>query len=503
MPVRYSFTGEWKEYNTLLRKYQLSGLLKRIAGLSNDILYDKRKDKFSGMIVRQCRLMEATSMKVRQQDVYITGWGLIDMAYHAIISSNDYRGKQVESEDELHTLVLADKAFMEKEESKLLDQIGNDYEFFFYLWGFAGEQFKIQELSRIFDNAGRELYILLDIAPRIRSIDIAAVIQQETGVSWEALCKSLFFAWVGFSNEPTLESLKAIIQWNDELTEGMFNKVVARYSASYGEIQESLLKRQFLYTHPYIETQKDGVIGINSFLNLFLYEHAVLWAARDFYQRKKDQRLTSEFGRMFEEYFRELIYTYIDETDIYRIPEENTERADWRLTIGGHKFLVEQKSTIARLAAKQQNSDYKAIIDFSNKTLIKALNQLETTQKEQGEGPYIKIVLLYDDFINSNLIDEAFKMPECNVCDDGLYWLVNIETMERFLALSARDSVKCDEIIKEKMRLDAEHSVEGRSLDYLLNKAVGHTNEYLKKEKINKFIKCTEIACREMLPKST
>ena len=396
---------------------------------------------------------------------------------------------------------MADKGYMEKEESKLLDQIGNDYKFLFYLYGFSGEQFKVQQLNRVFNNAGRELYILFDIAPRINSIDVADIIKTETGVSWKALCKSLFLAWFGFSQEPTLENLKATIKWDDELTEDMFNRVIARYSASYRAIRESPLKRQFLYTHPYIETQRDGVIGINSFLNLFLYEHAVLWAARDYYQRKNDRILTSEFGRMFEEYFRELVYTYINnEADIQRIPEEDAERADWRLTICGYTFLIEQKSTIARLAAKQQNSDYKAIIDFSKKTLIKALNQLEKTEIEFEQGSYIKIILLYDDFIDANLIDEVFNMPICNVNNDGLYWLVSIDTMERFLALSMRDPVKCQKIIKEKMELDAAHSVDGRSLDYLLDKYVGYTNEYLKNEKIYKLIKCTEIDCRKMLP---
>lgn len=502
MPISYSFTGEWKEYKMLLRKYQLSGLLKRIGELSNLILSNAGKDGCSGMLVRQCRLMEATSRKEQSRDVFITGWGLIDMAYHAIISTNDYRGKQVDSDDELYALVMADNGFMQKEANRLIDQIGNGYEFFFYLWSFAGEQFKVQNLNRVFDNAGRELYILFDIAPRIKSIDVAAAIQKETGVSWKALCKSLFFAWFGFAKEPTLDNLKAIIEWNDELTEDMFNKVIARYSASYDSIRKSTLKRQFLYTHPYIETQREGTIGINSFLNLFLYEHAALWAARDYYQRKNNQILTSEFGRMFEEYFRELIYTYVDETDIQRIPEEKTKRADWRITICGHNFLVEQKSTIARLAAKQQNSDYKKIIDFSNRTLIEALIQLETTEKEQGGGPHIKIILLYDDFINSNLIDEAFKMPNCNVHNDGLYWLVSIEAMERFLALSMKDPVKCQKIIEEKMQLDTEHLVDGKSLDYLLDKYVGHTNEYLKQKKIYEFIKCTEIACREMLLKT-
>jgi len=502
MPITYDFTGEWEKYNLLLRKYQLSGLLKKIGSLSNSALFDTGKDVCFGMLIKQCRLMNTTSRKEQHENVYITGWGLIDLAYHAIISSNDYRGKQVDSDDELYALVMADSGFMEKEESKLIDQIGNGYELFFYLWGFSGEQFKVQNLNRVFNNAGRELYILFDVAPRIQSIDVDAAIREETGVTWKALTKSLFLAWFGFANESTLENLKKIIAWNDELTEEMFNKVIARYTASYDEIRKSSLKRQFLYTRPYIETQIDGVIGINNFLNLFLYEHAALWAARDYYQRKGNRILTSEFGSMFEEYFRELIHTYIDGTNIHRISEGNTKRADWRITICGHTFLVEQKSTMTRLAAKQQNSDYKAIIDFSNRTLLEALDQLETTEKEQGEGPYIKIILLYDDFINSNLIDQVFKMPECNVYNDGLYWLVSIETMERFLALSMRDPQKCQKIIEEKISLDAEHSADGRSLDYLLDKYVGYTNEYLKQEKIYKFIKCTEIACREMLPQT-
>ena len=497
--IEYNFSGEWDSYNRLLRKYQLSGLLTEIGKLSNDIFFDSEKGHCRGVLHKKIHNVDAIKKTKRQDDVILTAWNLIDIAYYAIISSNDFRGKQIESENELYVLATVGNSFMQKKENDLLKIVGDGYKFFHYLWGFAGEQFKIQTPGRVFDNAGRELYMLFEIAPRINSIDIASVIYKEVGISWEVLCKSLFFAWFGFSKESNLDNLKKTIKWNDSFTEDMFNRVLERYSATYSEVKSNPLKRQFLYTHPYIKTQQDGLIGINSYLNLFLYEHAILWTARDYYLRKDDTILTSEFGRVFEEYFRELVCTYIDESDVSRISEETTERADWNIRICGYDFLVEQKSTLAKLSIKQQNSDYQAMIDFSTKTLIKALKQLETTEKELKNGLSIKIILLYDDFINSNLIDYVFGLPTCPVQNDGRYWLVNIETMERFLSLAKTDLTACKNIIEEKLELDSIGSKEGKSLEYLLDKHVGFYNEYLRGKKIYRYIKHIENECRKML----
>lgn len=113
---------------------------------------------------------------------------------------------------------------------------------------------------------------------------------------------------------------------------------------------------------------------------------------------------------MFEEYFKELLSTYLDDSDYENIPENNkTPRADWRINLCGYKFILEQKSTILRLDAKQQSSNYNSMNKYMQRTVIKALKQLKSTEDELVGGSltttadmanndlhdgYIKIVLL-------------------------------------------------------------------------------------------------------------
>ncbi len=92
------------------------------------------------------------------------------------------------------------------------------------------------------------------------------------------------------------------------------------------------------------------------------------------------------------------------------------------------------------------------------------MKQLAITEAEEVGKPCIKVVLLCDDYLGSDIIDHVFAMKECDVENDELYWIASIETMERFLSLVCRDPEKCKQIIQKKIYLDKEHSIDGKSL---------------------------------------
>ena len=66
------------------------------------------------------------------------------------------------------------------------------------------------------------------------------------------------------------------------------------------------------------------------------------------------------FGNLFEKYIAELLGCTLDKNEYEKIPEEKEKRADWKICCGKHKILVEQKSAIMRLSAKQQETDVSA-----------------------------------------------------------------------------------------------------------------------------------------------
>ena len=68
------------------------------------------------------------------------------------------------------------------------------------------------------------------------------------------------------------------------------------------------------------------------------------------------------------------------------------------------------------------------------------MRQLKNTEAAMGME-CIKVVLIYEDYIETDVMDKIFLMPECDVENDGRYWLVTIGEMERLLFTFKNDKV--------------------------------------------------------------
>ena len=143
-----------------------------------------------------------------------------------------------------------------------------------YLWGFAGEQFKVQEQRKIFGSAGRELYILFQSSRKLQdsSINIPAIIQEEMGMTWEKVICGLLLGWACSKNNCRVTEPLFLFDDPDVISKEEYLKVIAHYSINYDELRKSEFKRQALYTKPYIHTQKKQTLGVVPYLNLSIYE---------------------------------------------------------------------------------------------------------------------------------------------------------------------------------------------------------------------------------------
>ena len=152
----------------------------------------------------------------QKQEAIIMAWALVDLAYYIIKTSNDYRGKSIEFEQELYMLQIVVDTYKEREESIFLDTNKEEMstDFFMYIWGFAGEQFKFQNPKIVFDNFSRDLYMLFELNDSSK-FDTESVIQKEIGVSWEKVITYLMMAWYGFTQSSTMKELIEKITWSD------------------------------------------------------------------------------------------------------------------------------------------------------------------------------------------------------------------------------------------------------------------------------------------------
>jgi hypothetical protein len=498
--IEYNFSGKWDDVSGLLRKFSTDDVLKRVNRESVDLL--KNRDE-SGLLAAKrvsFTMYQQNNRIPWHKDAIITAWTLIDLAYFSIIVSNDYRGKKIDSDNELYLLAIAIDNYKEREEKRFIDaqHEKRENDFFFYLWGFAGEQFKTEIPALVFDNMSRDLYMLLELTDE-DSFDVKGTILDEIGVSWDKVITYLMLGWFGFTEADTLSDVNKKLAWEGDINRNEFEKVILRYTTSYDEVRQSKFKRQILYTKPYIKTQHGEIVSANSYLTLFLCEHSILWLLRDYFKKKGSQSFTNYFGELFEKYLAELFNECLEPHEFMRIKEDDTEKADWRLTIGDNRFLIEQKSTVMRLSAKQQHTDIDAIKEFAKRTVLKAVSQLNNTEKEFADGKYIKIILLYEDYLEPELLEQFMEMPECTVDNDNYFWLMTIEEAEMLFGLCKSDRAIFAEIVSEKIKREINHSNEGRGILKILNQNWIVKNLYLRSEKFAKYRQAAKTQAPELI----
>lgn len=485
--LSYNYSGEWEDVCQVLRHFSTDTVLKRISAEAIALQNDSNKTGSSVARWVEYDRFNTSTRAFEKKESALTVWGLIDLAYYAIVASNDYRGERTISDEEFYLLFDSVEGMKQKNEAGFLNTVASgSKEIIMYLCGFAGEQFKAQEQHKIYGNVGRELYILFESSKRLDTptVDVSAIVQEETGVTWEKVLCSLLLGWACSGLDCRITEAPFSSADQNLLSREEYLKVISKYSISYDTLRKSALKRQALYTRPYIITQKNETLGIIPYLNHCLYEHAILWIVRDHFKKLDDQGFTSYFGKCFEKYFEELLNCYLKKDEFEKLPETKIKRADWRLSIDGYGFLIEQKSSLVRLRAKQQAPSLSDIEDYAKNTLIKAIRQLDNTEKDLASGRFIKIILLYEDYLIPELLDQAFSMKECDVKSDDHYWLVTIEEMEILLGLCAKDRATFNSVIEEKSRRESSHSNEGRSLLQIMREFDVVNNDFLRREGI-------------------
>lgn len=497
--IKYNFSGKWDDVSNVLRQFSVADALKRINQESNDLFYNNSNSDIPAAKRVKFNLFHKGSTFPEIHEVMIMAWALIDLAYYLIKVSNDFRGKKIEYDEELYILQEAVDNYKERNEHKFLEnQDDEKTDFFMYLWGFAGEQFKAEAPALVLDNQSRDLYILFEIN-NPEEFNIEEFLKIETGLTWQAINAYLLLAWVEFTQVDSLAEVNKRIAWKNPDNEKEFVKLIERYASDYAGIRDSGIGRQILYAKPYVRTQKGEVVSVSAYLNYFLCEHSVLWIVRDRFKDLGRQDFVNYFGGLFEKYFEELLVCSLTINEFEKIPEGKEKRADWKICCGNHQILVEQKSAIMRLSAKQQETDVSAIKSFAVNTVIKAMRQLEKTEKDFNDGKYIKIVLLYEDYLKPEILDQIMAMPECDIENDNYYWLVTISEMERLLMVAKNDRKKFDDIISEKVDRELHHSLAGKSLGQVLDEYGVTGNEYIRQEKFMKYRNAAQDTARSFL----
>jgi len=242
---------------------------------------------------------------------------------------------------------------------------------------------------------------------------------------------------------------------NKELYRQRIENLLDYYSVSKDIIEsdEGKLKlgKQIFYSKPFAYVNQK-YISISCHLVLMLYADGVYWLIRDYcndgFLNGEKVNFPREFGELFEDYFKELAKYYLLDVKwdvIPRSKKQKEQSADAYIETEKAMILIELKSALIPLQGKQQVPDAEKIKKYCTDNLVKAHNQLvESEKRYSGSKKVLKIVLSYENFLNSNILMKAVSEAFQN---DSRCYLLGIDEFEYLLQISQADKEVFDEVI--------------------------------------------------------
>ena len=411
------------------------------------------------MFQSETRHMKNIPIQVNQfgvwqnKEVLLTAWDILNVEFLSIKNSNDYRdSKQKSSIGELINLYRGYEN-AQKDLEYLKD--GSLNEVFRTVLGMTAEQFQYQNLDYYFERFNRNYYILVatDNFEHSDRLDVAAALENVFGYSvQDYLSIMLMVYWLCSKCPEPLSAPENVYKKTDAtvFTKDNITNFVKHYSCSYSDLRASFLGKQLLYSKPFIKTDRNGRYIVSSLLVLFmLIGNGLYWVVRDYYQKKGTQEFPNKFGLLFEDYIKDLASKYCKQNEWQVIEQGAVKGADFLFDFGELRLLIEAKSALLKLDAKQQVPNLHSANQFFERTVEESYKQLNKSFDEfskKGDSPIAKIILLYDEFSNTAIIEHSlFDVFQ----DDKKFFVMTIRQFEMLLHLHKHNTDKFKSVLKK------------------------------------------------------
>lgn len=425
-----------KDFVSEIKKIPTSRVLYTLSDISIDMF--KKQEYRRDVLVERIK-----NGIVKRGTVLLLGWDIQNMAYLSVKHSNDYRNssKAISVPETINLYRAYDNKHSSSEELRKSDIDG----VFRILMGMTSEQFLFQQPGLIFEKFNRDYYILMaaEHFEHHDQLNVNTIVEDTFGYSANDYVAILMVVFWLCNQSPTpLSVLDRIKLTNGSklLSKENLYRFIQYYACTYDELRESMLGKQLLYSKPFIKTQKTGsYITSNMFLVALTMGNGLYWLVRDYYMKKKSQHFVNTFGLLFEDYIHDLARKYCDESEYRKLSQGTKKGADFLLDLGILQFLIEAKSAVLPLPVKQQVPDVEQANSFFLKTIEEAYEQLQSSYTQiigETSKPTIKIILLYDDFSNTAIIQKAATGIFDN---DTQCFMMTIRELEILLYLHRND----------------------------------------------------------------
>ena len=462
--------------------FTTESMIENVAKLANDVF--KSSDKSEEYLYKKVNFTVKINRKIFSSKVDLVQTWLIDLIYD--LACIEPKGNTTISEQETLYLIWLYNDYANIRDGK---RIKNVEEAYLNLYGFFGEQKRVQSLSKEKELFSREKYILDEISNRkhpenIFKINVRKEFEAATGFSPENYALLIFAIYAIFIDKKGtayLDNSEICLQ-NKFIIKANILSVIGRYCTTVDELKKNKLERQLLYTKPIIKIG-NKYISANPNLLISLFSNCIFWVIRNEYLKRDSQNFTNAFGVFFEMYVEEILKNCVEKENYQKIKEKKEKRADWYLNLCGYNFLVEQKSSVSLLGIKQNRPDILRMKEYIIKTWGEAAEQLFRTEQEESIDDPIKIILLYEDYYKGECLDLLFNLKP-TIENDGKYWLLTIGEFETLMLLYSEDKKLFTKIVEEKNKREITRSKEGRTLEQIFYNYGICKNEYLNRFKI-------------------
>lgn len=408
-------------------------------------------------------------------NIPLLAWDIPSIEYLSVKYSNDHRNSRKKLQ--LEQLVNCYRGY-ENDQTAFLDNADANT-IFRSILGMTSEQFLYQELWRSFEKFNRDYHILL-AAKGYRhkeGLDINTITHATFGLSADDYIAVLLIVfWLCSQHPDPLNVPENLYRKKDAtvLKKENIAKFVEYYSCTYEELRESALGKQLLYSKPFIKTSNGAYLSSSLFLVEMIIGNGLYWLARDYYFKQNSYYFVNAFGEIFEDYIDELASQYMQTGKWQKIPEGDEKSADYLFDFQSLKMLIECKASLLALDAKQQIPNIDNLNKYFEHTIRESYEQLNSSYSKlasSSEVPIIKVILLYDEFSNTGIIETS--MPE--IFDhDHLCYVMTISEFEVLLYTYKHNQTKHGQIISQILQNNKQE--QNQSIGSILNNLYLYNN---------------------------
>lgn len=460
-----------------LRKINTDGLIFEFSKLSSEMFKNDEALRVIELPFKQFGITKIAK-------VGLSAWDIPLIEYLSVVHSNDYR--RANHLPSLGQLVNSFRKYDNEHSIASAIENGNVDVVFRAILGLTAEQFQFQDKSWIFDKINRDYYILYAAKhfEHHSTINASSIVEEIFGYSVDDYIAILMmvFGLCYYYPEPLVVLDQLIYpEETSVLTKENISSLIRYYSCSYEDLRKHSLGKQLLYSKPFILTTREKrYIASSLFLVAMNVANGLYWLVRDYFFKQKSQSFVNGFGYLFEDYIKDLASRYCEEDRWRVLPTSKEKGADFYFNFGSLGMLIESKTTLLRLDAKQQVPNLNSINDFYKNSIREAYEQLQSSYKQfmPSENPIIKVILLYDEFSNTAIMEKSLTEVFDN---DNLCYIMTIRDFEILLHLYHSDFELCSEILGEivaQARKEAPH----QPIDTILRNKSIFQNHHLQGE---------------------